>query len=703
MYQMIFYFNIGTRVGETVKRILSIFLTMVFMISTVGCSSKEDAPIEKKDTKVTYQAEKIEKPKDISKIQFLVYLEDGTLRIGGSGQNGEERTVWDSKNNGKDWMLAGDSEQLPELKNQNAFYKYSSNGKFYVVEDQTIRLYEDTQPSTINIVEGESYLDSALCGQDFYLLVEDETGTKQIRKYDLSKQIWENMENEELVQALKKTTGYGCLAADPSAEMLYTEGKGIVKYSVEKDETTHAIDEEVLNSCIDTINEPITGLAVQGENIVVCTVGKSGSESNLYFLQKEQTKKNEKDKTDTGKNTVLKIYSLKENSMIRSSLAFFRREHTDISINYTVGYTGEDGFSVSDAIRKLNTEIMADEGPDIIVLDNLPVEEYISKGVLEPVTDIVNEKKDEIFFNMIEGYNKESEIFCVPTTFRIPVIIGNSEVVSAESSNAVIDQMEQQESPVLTQQDFPYAAMYMFATSDMVEKDGMNEEKLTAYYNDLLRLKEMGNVTDKIVGESDYSMNQTVDIFPYGESDVPSDIYFGEAKAGVGQIAYADSYIKLNSARKQADIQFDYLNKSGGNYYIPTEVLGINSRSSSKDAAKEFLSLYLTEEVQNTNTMGFSINRNSMRNSAAVTDSPQYYSTIYKNLEDTSGLDLYTLSTDEFNELLQFVESADTPVQVDAVVTETVMEQADKILYEGLDVQTAVQTVCDKINLYLKE
>ena len=66
-------------------------------------------------------------------------------------------------------------------------------------------------------------------------------------------------------------------------------------------------------------------------------------------------------------------------------------------------------------------------------------------------------------------------------------------------------------------------------------------------------------------------------------------------------------------------------------------------------------------------------------------------------------MDLYTLSTDEFNELLQFVELADTPVRVDAVVTETVMEQADKILYEGLDVQTAVQTVCDKINLYLKE
>lgn len=50
------------------KRIISIFLTMMIMISTIGCRSKEDDPIEKKDTKVAYQADKIEKPKDISKI-----------------------------------------------------------------------------------------------------------------------------------------------------------------------------------------------------------------------------------------------------------------------------------------------------------------------------------------------------------------------------------------------------------------------------------------------------------------------------------------------------------------------------------------------------------------------------------------------------------------------------------------------------------
>ncbi|RGG24813.1 hypothetical protein DWY56_01725 [Ruminococcus sp. AF25-3LB] len=54
---------------------------MVLMISTIGCRSKEDDPIEKKDTKVSYQADKIEKPKDISKIQFLVYLETVRLEL----------------------------------------------------------------------------------------------------------------------------------------------------------------------------------------------------------------------------------------------------------------------------------------------------------------------------------------------------------------------------------------------------------------------------------------------------------------------------------------------------------------------------------------------------------------------------------------------------------------------------------------------
>lgn len=181
------------------------------------------------------------------------------------------------------------------------------------------------------------------------------------------------------------------------------------------------------------------------------------------------------------------------------------------------------------------------------------------------------------------------------------------------------------------------------------------------------------------------------------------DIYFGDAKAGIASIALGDNYIELNSARKQTDITFDYLNKESGKFFIPSEIIGINSSSTQKDAAKEFLKSYLSEGVQGMNTTGFSINRTSMKKTVQVTEAPEYYTSVYQNMESSGGLDLYTLTSGELEELLQFLESADTPVKSDAVVMDAVMEQADKILFEGADVQEAVRSVSSKMNIYLKE
>ena len=45
-----------------------------------------------------------------------------------------------------------------------------------------------------------------------------------------------------------------------------------------------------------------------------------------------------------------------------------------------IGTSGEDSVTVSDALRTLNTDIMAGKGPDILILDGMPVENYIQKG-----------------------------------------------------------------------------------------------------------------------------------------------------------------------------------------------------------------------------------------------------------------------------------------------------------------------------------
>ncbi len=47
-------------------------------------------------------------------------------------------------------------------------------------------------------------------------------------------------------------------------------------------------------------------------------------------------------------------------------------------------------MTTSDAIRTLNTEVMAGEGPDILFMDGLPVNSYIEKGLLADVSDVMN-------------------------------------------------------------------------------------------------------------------------------------------------------------------------------------------------------------------------------------------------------------------------------------------------------------------------
>ncbi|MDE5930979.1 MAG: hypothetical protein K2H40_00635, partial [Lachnospiraceae bacterium] len=77
---------------------------------------------------------------------------------------------------------------------------------------------------------------------------------------------------------------------------------------------------------------------------------------------------------------VLTVYSLQEDDDLRQAVSLYQTKHLDTFVSYEVGM--EEGGSVTreDAIKKLNTEVMAGNGPDLIVMDGLPFSSYISKG-----------------------------------------------------------------------------------------------------------------------------------------------------------------------------------------------------------------------------------------------------------------------------------------------------------------------------------
>ena len=87
--------------------------------------------------------------------------------------------------------------------------------------------------------------------------------------------------------------------------------------------------------------------------------------------------------TPTVPDTELTIYSLEENSGIRQAVVMFQKKYPDIYLTLETGMSGNDGVTRTDALKTLNTEIMAGKGPDILILDGISSETYIEQGMLE--------------------------------------------------------------------------------------------------------------------------------------------------------------------------------------------------------------------------------------------------------------------------------------------------------------------------------
>ena len=106
-----------------------------------------------------------------------------------------------------------------------------------------------------------------------------------------------------------------------------------------------------------------------------------------------------------------------------------------------------DRLTAEDAIKALNTEIMAGNGPDVIMLDGLPIESYLAKGMLEDLSENLKaaEEKEEFFDNITRVYEQDGKIYAIPTRFLIPLLMGNEEFVSniqdLSSLSAVMEEM----------------------------------------------------------------------------------------------------------------------------------------------------------------------------------------------------------------------------------------------------------------------
>ena len=163
----------------------------------------------------------------------------------------------------------------------------------------------------------------------------------------------------------------------------YITEEGLYKYDEKKNKVSEIIDSS-LCSISDSSRTLISLVEIKNNEYMGLynTYSDAGTiAASLVKYRYDKTKK------DAPKE--ITIYGLYNTAMVENSIARYKKNHPELNIKFKIGMDSEKA-TVSDAIKTLNTEIVAGKGPDILILDGLPVDEYIEEDLLEDISDIID-------------------------------------------------------------------------------------------------------------------------------------------------------------------------------------------------------------------------------------------------------------------------------------------------------------------------
>jgi|GEM_PF-1138054 len=606
--------------------------------------------------------------------------------------------------------------------------KLIDSGHIYIAVDSNIFLVSLKDNKIEKTITDLDYVQSmAVCGDSLIAV-------------SYNKSIIYNAQTGEKTAELKKFSNIIAQARSSviigdnfsSNDIYYVDSDGVYKFDTKTENSTQIID-GALTSLIDP-NIFINAFSVCSDGtFLICFTNNSGQVVCSYAYDSEIAAKPDKQIT---------IYALSDNYTFRQVAAGFQKANPDIYVTYEFGMTGDNAVTLSDAMRTLNTEIMGGNGPDVILLDGLSVNNYISKGVFADVSDIVQPLIDsgKLFKNQASAYKqKDGSIPAVPMTFTYPMIIGDKDYISKISSISDLAAAAEKFSKTNTNSKVTFMQSYSLSSllmavmpvcSNWYNTDGtLNSD---AVKSTLEGVKKIYDASYSCLSDDDKSsVDSMIEYYTSDEagdidissgssvSDPTSDAMYitaGVNKVALGYMASSDSLQNVTSAMKADDkLTYTSMPGSGGKIFVPNNIIGINAKSKDLDTAKSFLSYLLSTDGQNAFSQqysGFPVNTESFDKSLVNPykgqdwyDPKEPVSSM--GMEDQNGkdytLDIYWPTDAEIADFKKKVSNLDTASSKDNTVMNTIFKDSINYIAGKNSIDDTMTKIQKDIKIYLAE
>ncbi|MGL6201353.1 MAG: extracellular solute-binding protein [Lachnospiraceae bacterium] len=569
------------------------------------------------------------------------------------------------------------------------------NGRVYIVDPdsgETIQTFgdEDSHIECFAVV-GNRFVALASGGIDIYNV---ETGALEEPDSVLSDYFRDLTENENWY-----ADSSSLVTAEAEDTLYYADETGLYRYTFGAGEM-----EQLINGSLCSLSNPsffITKILEMEDNTFLILYG----DSLMHYEYSEEV--------STVPSEEIRVYALEDNESIRQAISNFQAKNPDYFVNLEVGMSGDDSVTVSDAISTLNTNIMAGDGPDVILLDKLPIDSYIETGLLEDLSDVVDECMEESSFyeNILNYKQSEDGLYAIPTQFSLPVISGTDEtmqkvsdlttfkdeIISLRAENPDIDS-------VLGQVNAASLIEWLLTTSlpDIVKDDGtLDRGSLTEF---LEAAKEIYKANYQPAEDEDDLSVSGMSVF-----STMMGVLNQRQKMSIINIEGMSSMETLVSMNDQAGWSFRTMSGLSEKVFIPQDTVGISAKSEDKETAKVFIKYLLSMDNQSyAQASGFPVNADALGQIYdSLKDQEQGEITLGTTNDDgeseDASLNMRSVNEAEYNILKGYIEAVDTAAVSDAVITEAIVEEGAACLTEDADISACVDKVLQSVNLHLAE
>ena len=605
----------------------------------------------------------------------------------------------------------------------------AENGKIFVSISGSSDLYvvkEDGSCEYFMTVQGGCPELMQFQGNLMFL---DGYGYEQILIYDLERK--EYVEDEILADFIKENYPDGNSYDGSGRYQMYffTGEDGVIYIAGEKGLHRHVIGgsamEQIIDGSLCTFSNPsyeILGMVMLSDNEFL-TLFVNGRLVRYVYDPDVATVPADK----------LKVYSLKENDTMRQAIALFMMAYPGVAVEYEIGMGEDSSVTREDALKKLNTRIMAGEGPDVLILDDMPLDSYIEKGMLSDMSTILENLsgEEEIFDNIAQAMKKEGKVYAMPCEIQIPVMMGADKYISQLKDLESIANMVEEMRGDNPGKDLLYICtekgiMRYFAMSCVpawtTESGELDSEAIAQFLEQTKRIydAQMDGLPEKITER--YKMSNELWLEYQGEYkddsaalrtiDNGMDYVGGAIQLTYSALSSTEAYDKMISIKKVENFEgskWAMMNGQSSNVFCAKTLLGINAASKNSGLAEDFIRLCLGRENQSNLNYGFAVNKtafdgNFIPSNAWVDENGRYAWVSNSNEEGIEiTLNIYQSNEEQIADLRKCMETVDTPYIEDTVLENAVYEEGIQYMQGAQSLEEALNAIERKISIYIAE